>query len=302
MRYPQVGIFALGTPENDYLELDLQSGKTLEALIRALVNLKSFHSEIGVNLVVAFRPSLWSALQPGEHPADAADWTEPITGVDGFTMPVTPHDAWVWVSGPDRAAVFDSVLEIRNAVADIADVATELTGWHYKQGRDLTGFIDGTENPQLIEAPSIATVPADQPGAGSCILIVQQWDHDIRAWTSLSTKEQENVFGCSKEDSIEMPDDVKPPTSHVSRTTVDRDGVERKIFRHNVAYGNTGRHGTLFVGFSADQWRQMEMLRRMAGVDGIRDALTHFTTPKTGAAYVVPSTSVLAQYVVDDDD
>ncbi|MCO5216887.1 MAG: Dyp-type peroxidase [Thermomicrobiales bacterium] len=302
MRFPQAGIFAVGTPENDYLELDLLPGADLASLVKALVNLGSFRTEIGVNIVLAFKPSLWRYLHPDDLPVDAADWQEPIVGADGFTMPTTPHDAWVWVSGPDRATVFDTILEIRNVIDKIASVATEVTGWHYREGRDLTGFIDGTENPQLIQAPAIATVPADQPGAGSCILIFQKWRHDIAAWTGLTTKAQEDVIGRSKADSVEIPDDVKPPTSHVARTTVDRDGEEPKIFRHNVAYGDTGEHGTLFVGFSCDQWRQMEMLRRMAGVDGIRDALTRFTTPVSGAAYVVPSTSVLALYVQDDDD
>lgn len=302
MRYPQAGIFALGTPENDYLELDLNAGVPLDFLIRALVNLKSFHSEIGVNLVLAFRPSLWRDFQPGEYPTDAEDWVEPIVGQDGFIMPTTPHDAWVWISGQDRASVFDSVLEVRNAIFGIAEVATETTGWHYREGRDLTGFVDGTENPPLTTAPNIATVSPDQQGAASSILVFQKWSHDIPAWTSLHTHEQELVFGRSKADSIEMPDDVKPATSHVARTTVDREGEEMKIFRHNVAYGDTGDHGTLFVGFSSDQWRQMEMLRRMAGVDGIRDALTRFATPLSGAVYVAPSASVLSLYVKEDDD
>ena len=58
----------------------------------------------------------------------------------------------------------------------------------------------------------------------------------------------------------------------------------------------------MFVGFSQDQWRQFEMLRRMAGVDGTRDALTRFTTPLSGATYVIPSVHALADYLPQDDD
>ena len=100
----------------------------------------------------------------------------------------------------------------------------------------------------------------------------------------------------------ELPDDIKPVSSHVARTVVDVDGNELDIFRHNVSYGCTGEHGTLFVGFSQDQWRQFEMLRRMAGVDGTRDALTRFTTPLSGATYVIPSVHALADYLPQDDD
>ena len=52
-------------------------------------------------------------------------------------------------------------------------------------------------------------------------------------------------------------------------------------------------HGTLFVGFSCEQYRLSEMLRRMAGVDGMRDALTRYATPLTGAYYVVPAVEAL---------
>jgi len=39
------------------------------------------------------------------------------------------------------------------------------------------------------------------------------------------------------------------------------------------------------------------MLERMAGIDdGIRDALTVFTRPVTGAYYVVPATERLAAF------
>lgn len=81
-----------------------------------------------------------------------------------------------------------------------------------------------------------------------------------------------------------------PSDSHVSRTVIEHDGDERQIYRRDTAYGSVTDHGTMFVGFSREQHTLAEMLRRMAGVgDGIRDALTRYTTPITGAYYVVPA-------------
>jgi porphyrinogen peroxidase len=52
----------------------------------------------------------------------------------------------------------------------------------------------------------------------------------------------------------------------------------------------------MFVGFSADQRRLSTMLESMAGLaTGVRDALTHYTRPITGAYYFVPSTECLRQ-------
>ena len=59
----------------------------------------------------------------------------------------------------------------------------------------------------------------------------------------------------------------------------------------------------MFVGFGADQWRLDRMLRRMAGAeDGLRDALTRYTTPLTGAYYFVPSLQALQRFAPKDDD
>jgi putative iron-dependent peroxidase len=50
----------------------------------------------------------------------------------------------------------------------------------------------------------------------------------------------------------------------------------------------------MFVGFSGEQDPLVAMLKSMAGVDdGVRDALTRYTRPLSGAYYFVPSTDAL---------
>jgi putative iron-dependent peroxidase len=61
-----------------------------------------------------------------------------------------------------------------------------------------------------------------------------------------------------------------------------------------MPYGTVADHGTMFVGFSADQHPLAMMLESMAGLaDGVRDALTHYTQPQSGAYYFVPSVESL---------
>lgn len=49
------------------------------------------------------------------------------------------------------------------------------------------------------------------------------------------------------------------------------------------------QHGTMFIGFSCDQQRLIRILARMAGAeDGIRDALTRYTTAVSVAYYARP--------------
>jgi putative iron-dependent peroxidase len=289
----QLGIFALGTVEHFYVELDLVPGGDPSALVRGLAALVGPGTTVrGVNVVVGVRPSIWARLS-GNAPADAADFDEDIVGAQGMRMPATQHDAWLWISGGARDAVFDAGLAALATLNRWAFVSMELNGWLYRHDRDLTGFIDGTENPSLLEAYAVAVVPSG-PGAGSSVVLVQQWKHQSEAFMQLPVEAQERIIGRSKDDSIELDPSVMPPTSHVSRTVLERDGVELPIFRRNTAYGGVTDHGTLFVGFSQEQFRLTEMLRRMAGVgDGVRDALTRFTTPLTGAYYVCPAADEL---------
>jgi porphyrinogen peroxidase len=300
----QPGIFALGTPEHCYLELDLEPERSGEDLVRAVASLTGpLSSTGGVNVVVGFRPELWAQVAPQDAPADAAGFDEPIIGAGRYRMPATQHDAWVWIAGGDRTAVFDNAREVLASLAGVARVAREVTGWLYRHDRDLTGFIDGTENPSLLTAHESASVPDGEPGAGASIVLFQVWRHDTAAWESLGQHGQEMAMGRTKPDSIELPDDVKLPSAHVERTTVEVDGEEKQIFRRNVAYGGVTDHGTAFVGFARDRWRMHEMLRRMAGAtDGVRDGLTGFLTPMSGSYYTCPAVEALARYAPPDED
>jgi putative iron-dependent peroxidase len=121
---------------------------------------------------------------------------------------------------------------------------------------------------------------------------LQKWAHDSTAWESLAVEEQERVIGRTKPDSIEL--DPRPADSHAGRTD---QAVFGNIFRRNQPYGTVTTHGTMFVGFSADQKRLTAMLESMAGVeDGVRDTLTLYAKPLTGAYYFVPSTSGILRF------
>ena len=68
------------------------------------------------------------------------------------------------------------------------------------------------------------------------------------------------------------------------------------VFRRNTAWGSSQRHGTMFVGFCAQQRPLAAMLEAMVGIDGPRDALTRYTTPLTGAYYVIPAADALGAF------
>lgn len=298
MLTPQSGIFALGTGAHSYLEFDLEAGVAPVDLVQAVADLREPRSTTGgLNLVAGFAPSLWSAVAPADVPAGAGDFDRDIVGPDGFTMPATQHHLWLWLAGHAYDKVFDSTLESIAALHPVAQLVSETAGWTYKENRDLTGFIDGTENPSLAEAPEVAIVPEGQPGAGAGVVLVQKWVHHTAEWDAIGSERQGLVMGRTKSDSIELPEEVRGPQSHVSRNVIEENGEELPIFRRNTPFGTVGEHGTMFVAFSFDQRRMARMLDRMAGVeDGIRDELTRYVTAITGAYYVVPSITALRRF------
>jgi porphyrinogen peroxidase len=292
---PQAGIFALGTASHAYLEFDIAAGRTGRELVGALASLREPRTTIGgVNLVAGFRPELWGEVAPGEAPAELHGFDEDVNGADGYVMPATQHDAVLWISGSAYDVVFDVARAAIASVAELASVAEETSSWPYRHDRDLTGFIDGTENPSLIDAPGLVVVPDGTPGAGGTILLLQKWMHDAVAWEALPVVDQERVMGRRKDDSVELDD--KPADSHVASTDQDRFG---KVFRRNMPYGTVTDHGTMFVGFASEQRPLQEMLESMAGSNGgTRDALTRYTHALTGAYYFVPSTQGLLNVAV----
>jgi putative iron-dependent peroxidase len=292
----QAGIFGLGDAAHGFFEFTLREGASGLDVIRAAASLPQ-STVGGTNAVVGFRPELWRSHAP--IPDGVHGYDEPVQGPDGFAMPATQADAFVWFAAASYGAVFDLGVAAVAALAPVAALARENAGWTYRHSRDLTGFEDGTENPTLYEAPPVALIPTGSPGEGGSVLLFQQWRHDTAAWMALGDARQERVIGRTKPDSVEFPEETMPADSHVERTTLTQGGVELPIFRRNVPYGSVSDHGTLFVGFAAEQHRLQDMLRQMAGADGgPRDALTRFTTPLTGSYYFCPSVNALAGFAL----
>ncbi|MDA8384780.1 MAG: Dyp-type peroxidase [Actinomycetota bacterium] len=295
MGLPQSGIFALGTSAHSVVELELlepgAAGSCLAAIARFAIEI---NTTSGVNLVVGIRPSLFMRIT--DIPVMAEDFSAPIEGAEAFSMPATQSDIWLWFAAgsPDRA--FDCARAALTPVRGAVRIVRATTGWTYQGNRDLTGFIDGTENPPVAEANEVALIGEPPRLAGSSIALVQRWRHDLDAFSSLSTPEQEQVFGRTKPDSVEFDDDRMPAEAHVARTSLKVGGEALAIYRRSVPFGDAANHGLLFIAFTHDQGRLALMLASMAGkTDGVRDALTRFSTPESGAYYFVPSFELLEE-------
>jgi putative iron-dependent peroxidase len=292
MAAPQPGLFALGVTDHDYLEFSAALwAEPRELVAKAATAYRDHKIATNVNLVCGLRPEIWAGVNPAEAPRNASGFSEPVVGADGFTMPATQRDLFMWISAGSRSGVFDAARELVTSLRDTAVLSCEVDGWIYRGDHDLTGFIDGTENPTMGEAASFVLIPDGSPGAGGTVLLIQQWEHDADAWEGLNAEDQERVMGRTKTTSIEL--EVRADTAHSMRTDPDQYG---HILRRNTAYGSSRRHGTVFIGLSAARQPQQAMLESMAGTAGPRDALTRHARPLTGAYYYVPAADDLLRF------
>jgi porphyrinogen peroxidase len=214
----------------------------------------------------------------------------------GHHAPTAQHDLWLWINGSSQDVVFEHTRAAAHAINEVAELASELVAFAHRDGHDLTGFIDGTANPAMVDAPAAALVPDGRPGAGGSHVLAMRWVHNLDAFEALSVPSQQRVFGRTKADSIELEGKAKPPTAHIARVEVEDDsGNELPIYRRSVPYGTVAEHGLYFVAFSADRARFDRMLARMFGTadDGRHDRLLDFSRPLSGAYYFAPPLTLL---------
>jgi Dyp-type peroxidase family len=89
-----------------------------------------------------------------------------ITAPDGQVVPATQHDIWLWISASAPDVCWEHARSATRALRDVAELAAEQQVFVYRDNRDMTGFLDGTANPPLLQAADVALVSSGQPGEG----------------------------------------------------------------------------------------------------------------------------------------
>jgi putative iron-dependent peroxidase len=239
---------------------------------------------------VSLGPELWDLVSPGRRPKAFLPF--PTIQVGGRRAPATGGDLLLHATARRADLCFELALRLRRELGHAVEVAEEVHGFRYLDARDLTGFIDGTENPKGRERAGAALIGREDPAfAGGSFVFTQRYVHDLARWQGLSVREQEGVIGRRKRDSRELSERTKPATAHIARTVIVEDGEELEILRHSFPYGTTSECGLFFIAYTRDLAIPEKMLLRMMGAagDGLHDRLMEFTRAVSGANFFAPS-------------
>jgi putative iron-dependent peroxidase len=281
-----------------YVHLSRTDGADLGVIKAALASLRTECELQGVSLGIMFGPTLLAALTD-----DIPDDFQPYPGyasADGKEAKATQEELLVWVHSDHKDRNWNTQFNFRTAVKGHMAVARETIAWVYGASLDLTGFIDGTGNPEPHLQHDAAIIPDGLPGAGGTFAIAQRWVHDLTYFNSLSPDDQENLFGRTRANSTRLEKQV--PTSHLSHVEL-RDGEtadaskpkRNEIVRRSTPYAlHDGTVGLYFLGFCKDQAPLRERMQAIYGMNGqVRDALTDYSTPASGSFYFAPSIETL---------
>lgn len=284
----QLGLFSEPIRSAHYLEYKLTSKTETASIIEACRLSLNFETDCFIN--IAFGAIAWDQLNTKWRPEDLISFTQ-LEGENGYNMPSNQSDIFFWIHGDDQGEVINAMLHVNAHMKKIAETILDISGFKNKQSRDLTGFVDGTENPTGDVRLQACLIPEDKLGSGGSYVFTQEWQHNLSKFNSLSINEQEKVIGRTKVTDEELEGDDNPPTSHVSRTDAKVDGIPMKIFRRSTPYGNASDHGLYFLAFASELRRIKIQLDRMLGNtnDGYSDHLMQYSTPKSGAYWFMPS-------------
>lgn len=252
-----------------------------------LATFQTAYPDASLGAVVAFGHNTWRELSGGVGAQELKAFVPYGKGL----APATQYDVLIHILSLRHDVNFSVAQAALAAFGDALEIKDEVHGFRWVEDRDLSGFVDGTENPAGVEKRTDVAVIQDGVDAGGSYVFVQRWEHNLRQLNRMSVHDQEMMIGRTKEANEEIDGDDRPATSHLSRVDLKEEGKSLKIVRQSLPYGTaSGTHGLYFCAYCARLYNIEQQLLSMFGdTDGKRDAMLRFTRPVTGGYYFAPS-------------
>ena len=215
-----------------------------------------------------------------------------------FEAPSTPYALCLWLRSDQRGELLAITAKLASMLAPAFKIDHAVDTFLHERtasghGRDLTGYEDGTENPEADAAVAASITAGQGEGVdGSSFWALQQWMHDYAAFGRMSVNEQDNTVGRRCSDNEELED--APESAHVKRTAQESFEPEAFVVRRSMPWWSVSpqgedHSGLMFSAFGCSFNAFEAQMRRMLGMDdGISDALFTFSRPLTGSYFWCP--------------
>ncbi len=282
MSTPQPGILAPVPSVSRYLEFGAVPDSDPVPVLRDLATWP-----IDQEFVVGVGPGLVQML------GQSIEGLRPFPSLSGPGCEVlsTQADIWCWIRGSDRGRIIHSARSFARMLRPAFRCDRIVDGFKYDRGLDLTGYEDGTENPEGDAAVDAAIVEGAGPGLdGSSFVATQQWVHNLDHFEAMPQDERDNIIGRRLSDNEELDD--APVSAHVKRTEQESFDPEAFVVRRSMPWADAGEEGLMFVAFGKSPDAFEAQLRRMTGQeDSVIDGLFRFSRPISGSYFLCPPVS-----------
>jgi len=279
MQNCQTGILEEETTLARYMTFSSIPGASILSALEALaaiIDCQSVVVGIGETIIKQLGKEIPGARQFSAHSAA------------GVEIPSTPGAIWCWLRGNDRGELFHRSRRIESVLESAFDLIDLIDAFQYAGNKDLSGYIDGTENPRADKAVEVALVSGQGNGLdGGSFVAVQQWLHDFDALQDFSQREQDNLVGRRITDNEEIAS--APISAHVKRGAQESFEPQAFMLRRSMPWAEGMDAGLVFVAFGKSFDAFEAIFNRMIGnEDRIIDGLFSFSRPIATAYYWCP--------------
>eukprot|EP01130_Rhizamoeba_saxonica_P017023 TRINITY_DN804_c0_g1_i1.p1 TRINITY_DN804_c0_g1~~TRINITY_DN804_c0_g1_i1.p1 ORF type:complete len:448 (-),score=100.27 TRINITY_DN804_c0_g1_i1:420-1697(-) len=325
----QKGVYSLGKSHGLFLHIVLNEEFDGVIIRDALHNVPQVTAEINTTLeaemvsAVGVHPNLWRKWDPNP-PKNMMTFEQKTVGNDPdgeVIFPESSGDLFLFCKSNRIDACYSLSKYLLGAMNEFVKDYGQTLGFTYKPttgyspnlGRDLTGFIDGTRNPDhLLRAlvDEAIVFPSDEEGehVGGSYCYYGRFVHDLVRFHQHSDEEKSEIIGRDyNHEKIHKGYDRRPENKRL-----DEDVYRSKHVRTEEAAPNryhTGRaHGSMyrqsmpfiegdeqglqFIAFARYPIEFDQALKRMAGhfqPDGSTDALLDITQSQYNNYFYIPS-------------
>lgn len=212
-------------------------------------------------------------------------------------LPSSGGDIFIHAKSDEMSSLFHLAQVVQQNLKDDVKSFRDVYSFVYRNGRDLSGFIDGTEN-KAADDDRYNIAVEKETGGSYCI--TQRWIHHLDYIANEKPAVLESFVGRQLADSVELKN--KPKTSHVARMTSGEGFSAKKPFeivRQSMPYGTVGGEaGLFFIAFAEDPKNFEYMLDRMVGKsdDRLHDNIMKLTTCVAGNYWYFPSKDELKKF------
>ncbi|MCL1079997.1 Dyp-type peroxidase [Parashewanella spongiae] len=299
----QLGICAEGNLHSIYLMFNAKDHvepllrPCLASVAQYIFELTDQHADSAFNGFVAIGANYWDSLYSDSRPELLKPF--PAMQNNDLIAPAIEYDLFFHI----RCDRYDILHLVANEIDQMLDGLVELVdeerGFRYMDSRDLTGFVDGTENPKGRHRQQVALLAEeDEDFRGGSYVHVQKYVHKLSHWQRLPQQAQEDIIGRTKQDDVEYASEDKPLTSHIKRVNLkDEYGNSKEILRQSMPFGTLHQQGLMFISVCRTPRNFEDMLKSMIVGDahGHSDHLMNYTQAVTGSSFFAPSLDFLLE-------